>query len=770
MKKIIVFAAVGALLAGCSDEVRNPDKPSNPGSDITFQINLQSDPQTRTLYGEETNNAFPIYWVDKDQIIVASPQCAAGRNNALYQVTVPNATSNTATAVTKVNEAGVQWGDKLPANFYSVYPAEYNATLSETVKNEIVNGEENAVAHLNVRNYQYNIFTKKGTTWTGVPYDRKSRESVDANLKNPDALMYAQTKQTTDGDVQLTYKPFTVAFHVELDGYTLGGSLGTDPSVTIQSIAIQAPQGTQLAGNFDATFNADCITAPVVNTNVNTLTNSNVIYIPTWTDAQGTFLTINKGEKVSFNVFAIPTGNTVTSDWTLTVYTNQGRFSRKLTPGNGTNAGQLIAGQMHKLNMPAFQINQNVTLNVENWMAQIPRNTYLSELSIPGAWYATQSEYQGSTNYASLWNAGVRAFAIETRTSSNVPLGSIHWTPNSVVISGTGKNTSLGTNAYRDGTNISNAMSGIISQLQNNQGEYAVLVLTYADGGDGGHREEDYAFWLQGIYNSFNSLTTAQKRYVYQDAITPNTVVNDVLGKLIIMVNAGGSLPGGNITIGNYGNNLPGLISYTDLAWESTSQNSSLMSQMHWMNWSNDYMTNVSLGEGVTTLPTANLYLNYALANRTAKDTGAGIPTYTNRQNSISTILTHAAAVRNAGTHNVWPFIGAGGNQATSSNSNTNAGTAQSFATTMNPWILKQLTTKLNNKDYTPFGLVFCNYITNATYHGPEVIAKIIDMNTKAELAQDPDQEPWPGTTQQNSPANYSSVHTMAGNAWTVNQ
>lgn len=764
MKKIIVFAAVGALLAGCSDEVRNPEKPSNPGSDIAFQLNLQSDPQTRTLYGEETNNAFPIYWVDQDQIIVASPQCAAGRNNALYQVTVPNATSHTATAVTKVNEAGVQWGDKLPANFYSVYPVAYNSSASNVVRNEIVNGTDNAVAHLNVRNYQTNIFTKENGKWVGTPIDRKSMTDLSANLKNPDALMYAQTRQTTDGNVQLTFKPFTVAFNVTLQGYTVTEALGTDPTVTIQEVAITAPEGTQLVGNFDATFNADGTSDPQVNTNVNTLSEPNVIHIPTLSTVDGHYLTISQNESVTFNVFAIPTNKTIGSDWTLTVRTTSGTFTRALTPGSGNGAANLIAGQMHKLNMPTFQVANTFQFNQSSWIAQIPRNVYLSELSIPGAWYASQSEYQGSVTYASLWSAGVRAFGIETRSS--VPTR-FEDTRNHVVVSGTGDNSgNITGNKYVGGTPIVNVMRELITQLQSHTNEYALLVLSYADGGSGGHNAEDYSYWLQGIYNEYNALTTTEKGYVYSDAITPNTTVGDVVGKLIIKVNVGGNLPGGNITLGDYAGNLPGLLSYTDIKWENSTANSSLISNLYWGSWSNDYMTNVS--GTVESLDPNSLYWNYTVANRTSTASGAGIPSYANRQGSITTILANSRAIYEAGHQNMWFFVGAGGTQATSSTSRNPSATA--FASTMNKWINDKLVEKINGEDFSPFGIVMCNYITDATYTGPTIIENIIKMNRLFRLNRDESQPEWPGTTQQNSPANYSSFHTMAGNAWTVNQ
>lgn len=769
MKKIILFAACAAMLASCSDDKVNeaPYAPATPGTEVDFSLNLDASGSSRTIYGDETTlngvTGFPIYWVNGDNVLLASPQCDV--KQATYAVAVDGTQQNYATSMDKVGAAGLQWGTAETTNFYSVYPTQYKTNVSEApVVNTLTATADAAVAELHVRDYQINLFEKNASgTWVGTPIDRTSMTNLAANHKNPDAIMYAQKAHlsgSTDGNVvKLNYKPFTVAFHVTLNGYTLAENLGTDPGVTIQEVIIKAPEGTNLAGNFKATFNADCTTAPVVEVSGNTLKTKNEIHIPTLSSIDGHYLTLNKEEKVEFNAFAIPTSGNVTSDWTLTVRTTSGDYTRPLTP---TNSGQLIAGQMHKLSLPSFQVSNGFQFDPTQWMAQIPRNVYLSELSIPGAWYAGVTEYQLTADIATLWNAGVRAFAIETRTNSYL-LG----IPNSVVISGTGNPTG---EYYRDGTNISSVISSIITQLQSKYEEYAVLVLSYADGGKGGHRERDYAYWLQGIYETYNSLTDSQKEYVYRNAITPNTTINDVLGKLIIKVNVdsripiSGSYPGGWGGAGSwsytYNNNLPGLLSYTDLTWESSSLNSSLISQMYWVNWSNDYRTNISSSIGA--LNPSTLYWNYSVANRTQLNTGTDkkIPKYENRQASISTLLANSRTIYLAGSHNVWFYVGAGGTQATSQTSTNNSTTA--FATEMNSWINTQLENKINGKDFSPFGIVMCNYITDATYTGPTIINNIIKMNRLFRLNRDENQPEWPTTTQ----ADYAaSVDTADG--WT---
>lgn len=83
--------------------------------------------------------------------------------------------------------------------------------------------------------------------------------------------------------------------------------------------------------------------------------------------------------------------------------------------------------------------------------------------------------------------------------------------------------------------------------------------------------------------------------------------------------------------------------------------------------------------------------------------------------------------------------------------------------------------------NFYPVGIVLMNRINENTdypsqtgINGQSVVKQILLLNNLYQKAYDSGKAPWPdgdpNTPQQNSPANYSSVHTMAGNAWTVNQ
>lgn len=752
MKKIFLFAAFAAVLAGCSDDITtNSSEPVKPGSDITFGISLSENPQSRTMYGSEKNDAFPVYWVNDEQILVASPQCAAGRTLATYKVSVDNAVSNTATAVTKVSEAGVQWGETLPANFYSIYPVGYTTT-ADKVENKITNNTDNAVAHLNVRNYQRNVFTLNGTTWEGVPVDRASNEDIDLCQKYPDALMYAQKKMNERGDVMLQFNPFTVAFNITLSGYDLKESLGNDPKLTIEEIIITAPEGTNLAGNFDATFDAACANAPEVTTAVNTLTTKNVIHIPTLSSVDGNYLTINKDQSLSFNVFAIPTGNTVTADWTITVRTVSGTFTHNLAAAAPDKSAVLVPGKVHKLKLPKFKISNEFNFDVTKWMTQIPRNIYITELSVPGAWNTLDNSHKNkgyqTENVATLWSKGVRAFGVETRTSST--RSGISYNPSGVQLSGTGSNPPL-SDAYYNGVNVKTLFEEILTQVNSSPQEYGVFVLTYADGGEGGHRSQDYAYWLEGIYNVYNSLNDAQKALIYQGPITTETTVNDVLGKLILIVQVGSNLPGGNIAKGDYKDNLPALFAHMNMKWTGASTGTDApVSNLYWSTWEDSYLTNIS-----GTMSPTSMYWNYTQANRTQINTNgdANLPTYEDRQNAILSILDKSRDMYLSGEHNIWFYVGAGGAQTTSLTASTNATT---FASTMNGWINTQLKNKIEKGDFSPFGIVMCNYMSGTTYYGEQIIDNIIKMNRLFRLNRNESAPEWPDANNNNNNNNTS--------------
>lgn len=690
----IVSLALAFTVASCSDDMETPNHPANTGDEVQFGAAL-SGVDTRTVYGDETTTGFPIYWVQGDKVKVASPQC--GVKQAEYSVSVASETQNYATSLNKTGAAGIQWGTSETADFYSIYPSD-GAALN-------IQGN-NVTATLRVNATQF----AKTTDKTGT--DKKTYiYAQPAEMGN--VVMYAKTANVSKSAeaVNLHYKPFSTVIEFEITAPATNSG-NQQSAITIQALTLTAPTGTTIAGDFTFNFPENDTSAPTI---AAASGGSNAITLHFLENNQyNTVLSTTKNMMKAKMCLMPVSGVSSLEGWTVAVNTSAGTFSKTLTG----QTGGLKPGMVHKLKLPQLSYaSDEWVYSLDNWITSLPdyKNIYLSEVSLPGAWYAgssTKENYQATNDITTLWNAGVRAFSVECRTSS------ILWVPNRVVISGSGNNTITGS-AYRDGTEISSIIASIASAI--NPNEYGVLVLSYADGGSGGHRDKDHAFFISGIANE---ITQSRATNIYAGEITTNTTINDVLGKLIIKVNVDANIP-----IGTYANNMNALFSYNPFVQQIKSAGGSFdtpyFSDLYWKTWNDSYKTYyTSMPNGLTWC--------FSSANRTQLNSGTdtNIPKYEDRQAALQRMGNESKKIYDASTHNVWFYFNAGGTQATSIDSDSDSPTT--FASTMNSWLLNSINTKINNSEPSPLGIVMFNQCTgdNATYHGTDIIKAIVEMNS----------------------------------------
>ena len=701
-KYMMLFVAAFALVSCVDDVVETPSAESKAGEDVLFGLSL---PDSRTVYGNEKDNTFPIYWATGDKVQIYSPECAAGRNDAEYSVT-PVSGQSYAEKLTKTGPYGVQWGEATSAKFYSVYPS-LNAEFS---------GSDDAVtAKLHISNTQ---------------------ESNAAGAKYSDmdnVVMYAQSGSINAGDiVNLKYKPYSTVLSFTLN---LGQGNNGWGSAKVQSLTLTAPEGTAIAGDFTLKFNG--ANAPTITPAGNNTNSIKMTFV-------STPMLNQNNQSVALNFALIPLSGVNLNGWTVEVEVLEGTDTAsktyKKTLGNGT----LAPGKIHKITLPNITPQTKWTYNKSKWITNLYdyENIYITELSLPGAWYAgaptSKEGYQDTDNIATLWSAGVRAFAVECRT---VTSGMYQETPSRISISGTqSRGGILGNKDWvYAGTNISTVIKNIVDNM--NTEEFAVLVLSYADGGEGGHRAQDYAYFINGVKNEITQSGVSNS--VYSGEVTPDTTVEDVKGKLIIKINVDK-----NITKDSYNDDMNALFSYNPFMKQLTSAEYStpLFSKMYWQKWSNDYKT--------TTTTTTDFLWCFSSANRTTSATsGADIPSYAQRQTALRAMITHSQEISEAGSHNVWFYFNAGGTQTTSQSSDTSKTDAQNFAKTMNPWLLEVIKLKSDGgvdtngyytgtagtiveADASPLGIVMFNQCTgdNTTYKGTDIIDAIIEMNDKFKL------------------------------------
>ena len=732
----IMSLALALTAIGCSDDVTTEAPKANPGDEVKFGASL---PGTRTAYGQERGNAFPIYWKNGDLIKVASPQCNV--KNAEYKVTVSEDGQNYANSLDKTGAAGIQWGASETADFYSIYPSTDNSSLN-------ISGT-NVTATLNIASTQT---AKKGSVTDAEGNVVLQPEDMG------NVVMYAKTMAAPSGQtVDLHYVPFSTVIEFEING-PASGQAGAATDMTVQSLTLTAPTDISIAGNFDL----DLTNAPaafdennaLAATNVTNGSNSIVMHL---LDENNAYVTIGQNKKIKAKLCLVPQPYTSLEGWTITIDCNAGRFTKTIkeyTVEEGKSKN-LKAGMVHKVQLPPLDYVGEWTYNTANWITSLPdyTNIYLSEISLPGAWYAGSTEaYQATNDIATLWNAGVRAFAVETRsnvTTSGWLITTAADEPSSIVVSGSGKNSTTnkttGTNtlngtqpdgkAYHSGNNIANVITSIANSVKKD--EFGVLVISYADGGEGGHRNVDYGAWLQLLYDTYNGLDNTVKGKIYQGQVTANTTVKDVLGTLILKINVDANIAMGgsvNSTSYSYNNNLPALFSYNPflIQMEGADYTRPYYSNLSWSNWGDgtDYRTYdlVANLSGISDAASKFIWV-FSSANRTHTDnptTTIDIPTYAQRQAALGAMMEFSKTVYDNSHHNVWFYFNCGGTQATSSTSSGPSPTT--FASTMNTWLLNTINAKT---DASPLGIVMFNQCTNASYNGPAIIKAIIEMNSK---------------------------------------
>lgn len=756
---IMLLVATLVFVSCSEDEIVPNNNQVQPGGNVQLGLSLEN--LSRTIYDEEYNNAFPIYWSEGDKVIVASPHCAPGRNNAVYEVT-PVAGQAYAEAITKVGESAVQWGSSQTADFYSVFPSK-NATLS-------VPSENNVTASLKINSEQNAALVLNGNVYSAADMDN--------------VVMYAMTQNVTNGEiVDLQYIPYSTVLEFEVN---VTADVGK--SIFIQSMTLTAP--IAIAGNFNLAFPATDTETPSVFAVGNNNSNSIKMNFASAPQLDATNTTL----KAKFCLMPISDVENL-NGWTIALEVREGNneisnYTKTLTLNTA-----LTPGKVHKIKLPALTALKEWEYIPSNWMPQLPeyKTIYLTELSIPGAWYAgakVNDGYQSTQSITDLWNAGIRAFAVETRTivsSTNIIVTTYPMaTPSDVVVSGTADNSglvsySVGTNSLmnesldanesgngyvykKDANNITvqKIMKDIVACVkqqaadENKKSEFAVLVLSYSESGKSGMRYVDFGAWLQLIYDAYAGLTDEEKSYIYNKEINADTVIGEVLNKVIIKINVDANIAmGGYVSerialVFNdtrnymYENNLPALFSYTPFLSQLANNDSfsvPIFSKMYWMNWGDN-----PTYRSYTTTTSADFLWCFSSANRTHADSDGTfeIPTYAQRKTALEAMMEYSDKIYANSTHNVWFYFNAGGIEAEDRTTDTSGSGATTFASKMNPWLKTIIDLKINggtdengmvvSSNPSPLGIVMFNQCTNSTYKGPEIIRAIIEMNNKFNL------------------------------------
>ena len=706
-------------LVACNQE-NMPERPTpTPGAEVKFGVSLNKTDVTRTIYGEEhtvkNEKFFPIYWVDGDKVLVTSPQCLNGRNTAQYKVSVKDDTpQNYASSLDKTGEVGVQWGQNPTADFYSVYPAN-NASVQEGTK-----------FRLTMPNVQ--------TLELGGDKDVKAYADMNA------CFMGAVSRKVDNGkDVNLTYTPLSTAIRFTLHGPSDGhGQIGS--KVVISQVVLKADRDQSIAGDFTVDMNTPKPTVTVTpgGKTYNEITLYN--YYP----STGGFLTLGREDSVELNAFVIPHENLAVNDkWKLEVTTADGIVYTTFLKGR-IGDGKLKPGWIHRFKGKLPSLPAKDEWDPSKWMESVPRNVYLSEISIPGSWNSLNMDFQYAADGSSTldansvkaqedaieaqYKAGVRAFHIDTRWKGKSKSSS-DITDLSIANGGKGRTYNIylsgGKKVMKD-ENISfeTVLNCITKHVKSK--EYMMVFCTFAQNS----YEKTEGEWMKAI----SDVCAKNNKIIDASKISANTVVGDVLGKVIVIVNCEKdpstikNLPHGSSKC---------LFTYTPITLNE--------GNFHSLRWCTGKIVN-------SATPTLEMYSSQAQTMATldatsgfTDDDRGYCPTLAERIEKSQNILGFSND--NFGMtdykHAHWMYHGLGGY---SIDGGTHLNNQEEVAQALNRWIddkIKLMAAQPTGDQtrYYPVGLVLMNYVTGDTY-GKSVVKGILSLNNKFRKAYDPGKDP----------------------------
>lgn len=522
MKKIFYFLPAFALMAivfSCQDDafVDTIDNPVQSGDEIGFGTSLPLDGiQTRTIYGQPIVNDdgtgyFPVYWENGDEIAIYCPQASMPANQLVYYtIGVSSETSSVAESVTKIGDAGLQWGSDDLHKFYGFYPTKF-----------VKGTEKTGLFYLNLPVEQQPISFERGE-------DGNYKAVCDPNY----AIMYAyrgQKKSLTPvgENIDLRFKPLSTILELEVTA-----PQNIDSEVTLTNINVETLDGTPIVGDFTAQVSPGSNddesyeSSVVCKTNMSGVVTNNIAIPCSWVNEEGKieYVKLGAGKKLVVRAFLIPNETEMSSDnIKVTVATSAGTVHKVLKHGNG-DAFKILPHKVSRVTLPPLPTEYDVNY----WLSSLDPDIYLTELSIPGSKHTNTTSYQ-PTGIEQQYKDGVRSFILHTKCVGNF------WNHHLNV---EGTNVTLDTAIKNIANYLKNAESA--DAMGTNSLEFAVVQLTYAaDNFVIGTSDEDrQKRWIDRVQTEVQEMANDETTYrIYNSEVTPETTIKDVKGHILIKAN-----------------------------------------------------------------------------------------------------------------------------------------------------------------------------------------------------------------------------------------
>lgn len=451
MKAIIkmAFAVAPILFVSCDNDVKQPGvAPAGDGDDIQFTVPRAL--ESRTMYSDDWDpetKKQDIYWgnyiaAEKDSIKIF---CKNTVNNtvAVYQVE-HGTSSNTAVDITKTGDKAMQWGAKDQTyNFYAFYPARQagdgflNGT-DNTIRATVATGQSPT-------SYRAEIGGKNGKVVTSLQEVLDNNTQSTANQTviygQPDmsaAIMYAKTSTEAKvgyalaeygQPVPLNFNVLADVIDITLNGPVTPNNLGgnaTTPDkadfINVQTVTLEAidPATKErvdnkiISGNFDLNMETGEISNlsgnATIQLQLSSSENGKRVYPTMYVRAATEKPAAGDIDQIRLRAFLIPGQVKNLNELQIRVMTNCGEYTQAL----GDDDFNTVSGKIYPVRLGYFH-NRGLAFDFSKWIGQLDPNIFISELSIPGAWHASNSNNQGeNVTLKNLYDEGIRAFEVHT--------------------------------------------------------------------------------------------------------------------------------------------------------------------------------------------------------------------------------------------------------------------------------------------------------------------------------------------------------------------
>lgn len=709
MKKIYYLGiALAACLSSCSDDSLDNGKtvvnPVQTGDEIIFGSSLSdnTDMESRTVYGDRTDNGVPVYWNEdgSDEIAIYCLQSSQPAKHLVYYNVWPdNSNPAQASAVVKTSEAGLQWGDlNTPHRFYAFYPGSAVHGTSEENETGMITAsipESQPVTGWRIKEANEEGALNGHKTYFGLP-----------NMQNAYMYAYAEVdpkEVDKDQPISLKFKNLVTVLDITVQGPETG-------EMTVTNINVSAVDGNNLilTGEFNCNIRAASTGEDSNNDGITATCEAagdmskvrNTISISCYDQEKNQFITLKPGEYLNVKAYLIPDDNTTIKPQQLkiTVATLNGAAKVKTLA-----TADVTPHKINRVLLPPL-----IESGTNYWLSSLDPDIYLSELSLPGS----KMSFASATNNAPAnsqfqsqplgiqFKDGVRAFVIQTRANTTYDRR--------------GNVTDATLNEIYTGESLQNiltSLNNLLVEAKRNEkdNEFAFVQITYDGASYSGTNPQGgtaYKYWIEGVKYVLNSLKSDNSINIYTDEITPSTTLGDVGGSIVLKVNY------------NEGNAMGQYI-------ESTATIPALFST-----WTKG-MDDVDLYWGAPQPNSEREAMHWFYSEATHIGNSNEAETLDIKKNQISTVFQTSVDKYVAGTeHNYWFMNDIGGCYLSGSPSIT------SLTEVLNDYAAQELQKRTQNAS---LGIVLLNFAdkqstSGALYKSDWLIQTIIDNNFKFAL------------------------------------